>query len=190
MIYLKLFLTFMKIGMFSFGGYSMIPLIREAALSHGWLTESELVDFIALSESTPGPIAVNIATFVGSSQAGVLGALVATLGVILPSFIIILVIAALVRNLLKYAGVQALLSGMRPCIVALILSTALTMGLETLLHFGSVDDKLNLDFRKLIILAILILTVVLSKKIKKVTPSPITLIILSAIMGIVMYGVF
>ena len=102
MIYLKLFLTFFKIGVLSFGGgYGMISLIREETLINGWLTEDEILNLIAVSESTPGPIAVNIATFVGSTQAGILGSLLATLGVILPSFIIILIIAALIQNLLK-----------------------------------------------------------------------------------------
>ena len=133
MIYFKLFLTFLEIGAVSFGGgYGMISLIREAVLSNHWLTESEFINFIAVSESTPGPLAVNMATFIGSSQGGVLGSLLATLGVVLPSFVIILLIAAVLSNLLKYAGVQAFLSGVRPCVVALILATALTMGLSTL----------------------------------------------------------
>ena len=96
MIYLELFLTFLQIGAFSFGGgYGMISLIREKVLTYGWLAEEEMLNMIAVAESTPGPIAVNMATFVGSSQGGFLGALLATLGVVLPSFIIILVIAAL-----------------------------------------------------------------------------------------------
>ena len=103
MIYLKLFLTFLKIGAFTFGGgYAMIPLIRDECLKSGWLTEDELLNFIAISESTPGPIAINMATFVGSSQAGFWGSFLATLGVVLPSFVIILLIASLVKNLLKF----------------------------------------------------------------------------------------
>ena len=88
-MFLKLFLTFLEIGAVSFGGgYGMISLIREETLSHGWLSEDALLNMIAVAESTPGPIAVNMATFVGSSQGGVLGSLLATLGVVLPSFII------------------------------------------------------------------------------------------------------
>ena len=95
MIYLKLFLTFFEIGAVSFGGgYGMVSLIREKVLLNGWLTQSGFLDIIAVSESTPGPLAVNMATFVGSSQAGFLGSVCATLGVVLPSFIIILLIAA------------------------------------------------------------------------------------------------
>ena len=135
----QLFITFFKIGAFTFGGgYAMIALVRETVLANGWLTESEVIDFIAVAESTPGPIAVNMATFVGSSQAGILGSVCATLGVVLPSFVIILLIAAVIKNFLKYKGVQAFLSGVRPCVVALILSTALTMGLNVLFGFTTV----------------------------------------------------
>ncbi len=92
MIYRSRFLGFLEIGAVSFGGgYSMIPLIRELTISQGWLTEEELLNFIAVSESTPGPIAINMATFVGSSQGGIFGSFCATLGVVLPSFIIILI---------------------------------------------------------------------------------------------------
>ena len=134
MIYLTLFLTFLKIGAVSFGGgYGMISLIRETVLENAWLTEEEFLNFIAVAESTPGPLAVNMATFIGSAQAGFLGALVATLGVILPSFVIILIIAALIKNLLKYAGVKSVLSGIRPTIIiTLILNTGnvLSVGFE------------------------------------------------------------
>ena len=127
MIYLKLFLTFFEIGAVSFGGgYGMVSLIREKVLLNGWLTEAGFLDIIAVSESTPGPLAVNMATFVGSSQAGFFGSVCATLGVVLPSFIIILLIAAALKGLMKYAGVQAFLSGVRPCVVALISATAIT----------------------------------------------------------------
>ena len=133
MIYLELFLTFLMIGTVSFGGgYGMIALIRETVLANGWLSDSEFLNFIAVSESTPGPLAVNMATFVGSSQGGLLGAAVATLGVVLPSFVIILVISAVLKSAMKYAGVNAFLSGVRPCVVAMILATALTMALNTL----------------------------------------------------------
>ena len=153
MIYFKLFLTFLEIGAVSFGGgYGMISIIREAVLSNHWLTESEFINFIAVSESTPGPLAVNMATFIGSSQGGVLGSLLATLGVVLPSFVIILLIAAVLSNLLKYAGVQAFLSGVRPCVVALIL----TMGLSTLFGFTTIRSAPEVDLRGVVILLLLI----------------------------------
>ena len=110
MIYLHLFLNFLMIGALSFGGgYGMISLVRETVLRHGWLTEAEFLSFIAVSESPPGPLAVNMAPFIGSSQGGFPGALIATLGVVLPSFFIILLIAAVLKNLMKYAGVEAFL---------------------------------------------------------------------------------
>ena len=97
MIYLELFLQFLKIGAVSFGGgYGMISIIHETVVNCGWLTSEQFLNFVAVSESTPGPIAVNMATFVGSSQGGILGAFVATLGVILPAYIIMLLIATVI----------------------------------------------------------------------------------------------
>ena len=189
MIYLTLFLTFFEIGLFTFGGgYAMISLIRDKALALGWLTEEELLNMIAVSESTPGPIAVNMATFVGSTQGGVLGSLVATLGVVLPSFIIILLVCAVIRNFLKYKGVQAFLKGVRPCIVALLLATALTMALHTLLGFQTIHDSVAPDFKAVIILALLVGVSLVFKRIKKKKPSPIGMILLSAGLGILLYS--
>ena len=190
MIYLKLFLTFFEIGMFTFGGgYAMISLIRDKALAFGWLTEEELLNMIAVSESTPGPIAVNMATFVGSTQGGALGSLVATLGVVLPSFIIILLISALIGNFLKYKGVQAFLTGVRPCIVALILATAITMALGTLLSFTTIKGGFAPDTRGIIIFAVLLSIALIWKKIKKKKPSPILMILISAGLGMIAYSI-
>ena len=177
MIYFKLFLTFLEIGAVSFGGgYGMISLIREAVLSNHWLTESEFINFIAVSESTPGPLAVNMATFI------------ATLGVVLPSFVIILLIAAVLSNLLKYAGVQAFLSGVRPCVVALILATALTMGLSMLFGFTTIRSAPEVDLRGVVILLLLITLHFGYKHFKKEAPSPILMIVLSAGLGILFYA--
>jgi len=100
MIYLQLFLEFFKVGLFCFGGaFGMIPLIEETVVTRGWLTESEFFNLIGVCESTPGPIAVNTATYVGSVMGGPMGSIVATLGVVLPSFLIILLIAAVLKNL-------------------------------------------------------------------------------------------
>ena len=105
---IQLFLSFLKIGAISFGGgYGMISVLQEEVLANGWLTSEQLMDFIAVSESTPGPLAINMATFVGASQYGFLGALLATFGVVLPAFIVILSVAALFTNLMKYAGVKS-----------------------------------------------------------------------------------
>ncbi len=187
---LDLFLTFLQIGTFSFGGgYGMLSLMREKVLANGWLTEEELLNMIAVSESTPGPIAVNMATFIGSSQAGFWGSLVATLGVILPAFIIILLIATIIRNLLKYAGVQAFLGGIRPCVVGLILATSVTLGLGTCLGFSAVSEPLAPDVRALIILALIFAVSAILKRILKKKPSPILMIIISAALGILLYSI-
>ncbi len=189
MIYLELFLTFLQIGAVSFGGgYGMISLIREKVLMYGWLTETELLNMIAVAESTPGPIAVNMATFVGSSQGGVLGAFLATLGVVLPSFIIILLIASLIRNFLKYKGVQAFLGGIRPCVVGLILTTALTMFLSTLLDFRHIGNAIEINISGLVILAVIVAVDVIFKKIRKKHLSPIILILVSAGLGMLIYS--
>ena len=185
---LKLFLTFFEIGAVSFGGgYGMISLIREKVLLHGWLSEAEFLSFIAVSESTPGPLAVNMATFIGSSQGGVLGALFATLGVVLPSFFIILLIAALIHDLLRYSGVEAFLSGVRPCVVALILSTALTMGLSTLLGISTAADAPAPSWRGIGILALLAIVRLVWQKARGKAPSPIGMILLSAVLGALLY---
>ena len=189
MILLELFLTFFEIGALTFGGgYAMIPFVREQVLSHGWLTEEELLNMIAVSETTQGPIAVNMATFVGSEQAGILGSAAATLGVVLPSFIIILIISALLKNFLKYNGVKAFLSGVRPCVVALILGTATTLFLSVLLGIGSGDFELNIDILGILIFAIIVATSLIYKKIKGKKPSPILMIAFSAILGMIFYS--
>ena len=186
MICLTLFWNFLMIGTLSFGGgYGMISLVREAVLGHGWLTESEFLSFIAVSESTPGPLAVNMATFIGSSQAGLPGALVATLGVVLPSFVIILLVAAALQNLLRYAGVQAVLDGVRPCVVAMILATAVTMGLSTL--GGYAAGRFAPDGRAIAVFVLLGLVHFGYKKIRQKAPSPIGMILLSAVLGIVFW---
>lgn len=190
MIYVQLFLNFLMIGALSFGGgYGMISLVRETVLSHGWLTESEFLSFIAVSESTPGPLAVNMATFIGSSQGGLLGAFFATLGVVLPSFVIILLIAAVLQNLMKYAGVEAFLSGVRPCVVAMILATALTMALSTLAGFTTVGGGVSVSARSAVVFALLWAVHFAYKKATKKAPSPIGMIVLAAGLGILFWGV-
>ena len=187
-IYLSLFLTFLKIGAVSFGGgYGMLALIRETVVGNGWLTEAELLNFIAVSESTPGPVAINMATFIGASQGGVPGALCATLGVILPSFVIILIIAALIRNFLKYRGVQAALSGIRPAVIALIVATGLILTLETLFGVGNVPTAVTPDWRGIGIFAGVALLSFGYFKWRKKRLSPIVCILLSAAAGILLY---
>lgn len=189
MIYLELFLTFLKIGAVSFGGgYGMISLMREYCLEYGWLTEGELLNFIAVSESTPGPIAVNMATFIGSSQGGALGAVLATLGVTLPSFIIILLIATLLTQLLKYRGVKATLSAIRPAIVGMILATALTMFLSVIFKIKTIDSSFVFDWKSLMIFAIISIICFGYFKWKKKSFSPILLITISGALGVIVFG--
>ncbi len=190
MILLDLFLTFLLIGAVSFGGgYGMISLVREQVLAHGWLTESEFLDMIAVSESTPGPLAVNMATFIGSSQAGFPGALVATLGVVLPAFLIILLIAAVLKNLLRYRGVEAFLSGVRPTVVGLILGTAVVLGLATLFSLGSLRDTSGVthDAGAFLILFCLLALDAASRTWRGRAITPILLILLSAVLGMLVY---
>ncbi len=189
MIYLKLFFTFLKIGAFSFGGgYAMIPVIREQCLRHNWLTQSEIMNFIAVSESTPGPIAINMATFVGSSQGGILGSLFATLGVVLPSFVIILVIATVMNNLMKYKATESVLGGIKPVITALICATGLTMIISVLSGIESIRSSFSPDFKSIIIFLIVVGASSIYKRFCKKAISPIMLIILSAALGILFFS--
>lgn len=200
MIYLELFLAFLEIGAVSFGGgYGMISMIREKTVSNGWLTEGGFIDLLAIAESTPGPIAVNSATYVGSLQGtlqgglgafgGVIGALCATAGVVLPSFIIILVIAALVSNLLKFAGVQAFLEGVRPVVIGLIGATGLSMLVTNLIGLGENFVSVAIDWRAIIIFTLLVGSILISKKVFKKKIPPILLIVISAVLGILIYSI-
>ena len=187
-ILLDLFLTFFKIGAVSFGGgYAMIPLFTEEALRYG-LTNAQVMNFIAVAESTPGPIAINMATFIGSSQGGVLGAMLATLGVVLPSFIIILIIASLVSGLMKFAGVQGFLSGLRPVVVGLIIATGITMALNVILSLSAITNGVSFDWKALVVFAFVATTYYTAKIWKKKVLSPILLILISAILGVILYG--
>ena len=146
MIVLYLFLTFFKIGLFTIGGgYAMIPMIQQDILSHGWVSQSDLIDFIAISESTPGPFAINIATFVGMSKAGLIGAVSATLGVVLPSFLIILIIAKFFAHFQDHKYVKAALYGLRPAVVGLIAAAALSI--FTSVALGGISPRALLYFR-------------------------------------------
>ena len=191
MIYLELFLGFLRVGLFSFGGaYAAIPLIRDVVLSYGWLTDSEFAYMIAVSESTPGPIMINLATYVGSSQAGILGSLLATFTVALPSFIIILVITAVLTNLLKNKYVNAVFRGLQSCIIGIITATGAYMVLNNCLSVASaIDGKAVVNTGSLIITIIIGAVTILSKKFSKKEISPIRLIIIGAVLGIIVFGI-
>ena len=185
MILLELLIGFLKVGCFAFGGaYGAIPLIRDVVLSCGWLDDEMLTYMIAVSESTPGPIMVNLATYVGSSQAGLPGALAATLAVVLPSFIIILLVTALLKAVLKNPCVQAVLRGLKPCMTGIILATGVFMIIKN----GVVIRDGALLIRPLILTLVLGAVYFGSGIIKKGGISPILLICISAAAGLVAYG--
>lgn len=187
MILLDLFLGFLKVGCFAFGGaYGAIPLIRDIVRSYNWLNDEELIYMIAVSESTPGPIMVNLATFIGSSQAGLTGAAIATLAVVLPSFLIILLIMILLKNALKNKYIQALLRGMKPSITGIILATGAFMILGNCIGTISAPE---VDCKAVIITLILVAAAVAYRLLTKKKLSPLILIALSAIAGIAVYGV-
>lgn len=182
MIYFELFYTFFLIGAFTFGGgYAMLPLIKEAVISHNWIDEQTLIDFVAVSESTPGPFAINMATYVGSTMGGILGAACATLGVVLPSFVIILIIAKIYDKFKENKIVMGCMSGLKPAVVGLIASAILSIAATVF-----VPDGFNLEVIKNIPLYcsafIFALTCFITFKFKKV--HPILIICLSAVLGI------
>ncbi len=184
-IYLQLFLTFLEIGAVSFGGgYGMIALMREKSLANGWLTADSFLNMVAVAESTPGPVAVNIATFVGANSGGVLGSLCATLGVILPSFIIIIVVASLISNLMKFAGVQAVVGGMKPAVTGIIFATALSLLVKAIFAVEKFGEKVGFSYSTLIIFAVVVAVFFAYKKIFKKNINPIFLIIISALLGL------
>jgi len=150
MIYIKLLLTFFKIGLFSFGGgYAMIPMIeREIVKTNGWIDSAEFVDIIAISEMTPGPIAVNSATYVGYKTAGILGGMFATIGVILPSLILILIISHFFFKFKEHPMVKSIFSGIRPVIAGLIFGAAVFVA-ETSIFNGELSSLISLKFNLL-----------------------------------------
>ena len=186
MILFELFIGFLKVGCFAFGGaYGAIPLIRDVVLSYGWLDDEMLTYMIAVSESTPGPIMVNLATYVGSLRAGIPGALVATLAVVLPSFLIILLVTALLKTFLQNPYVQAVLRGLKPCMIGIILATGVFM----IVRNGLVIQDSRLLNRPLILTLVLGAVYFGSRKLKKGGISPILLLCVSAAAGIAAYGI-
>ncbi|WP_296971760.1 chromate transporter [Tepidanaerobacter sp. EBM-38] len=187
MIYLQLFLSFMKIGLFSFGGgYAMIPLIQKEIESHGWLSASQFVDIIAIAEMTPGPIAVNSATFVGYKAAGIVGGLIATIGVATPSLVLILIVSRYFFKFQDHPVNKMIFYGIRPVIVGLIFSAAVFVAQTAFLKESTV---LNLsymlenflyiiNFKGVLIFAISLICLV------KFKINPILMIVISGILGL------
>lgn len=178
---LFLFYTFFKIGLFTFGGgYAMLPLIQDAVVQNNWIDFDEFINFVAVSESTPGPFAINMATYVGSTQGGIIGAFFATLGVVLPSFIIILIVARLYEQFKNSKVVSAAMSGLKPAAVGLIASAVITMGKSVFFHDGvSLDVFTNVKFYVSAVIFAL-MSYLLHKKVH-----PIVVISISAILGII-----
>ena len=195
MIFLTLFLEFLKIGLFTFGGgYGMIPLVRETVLNRGWMDEAEFLNMIGISEVTPGPIAINMATYVGSLQGsiylgqfgGFLGALIATIAVILPAFIIMLLFSILLKRIGNQKHIKNALKGINPVAIALIGSTAIIL-LSDVLFPVRLDNGFSISFDRtsififlLIIFSYLVITRVLKKK-----AHPIFMIGLGALLGLI-----
>lgn len=194
MIFLELFWTFFKIGAFTFGGgYAMLPLIQEQVVTHGWLTEEAIVNFIAVSESTPGPFAINIATYVGSQVGGaeyggnlwftILGSTCATLGVVLPSFIVILLVAKFYQQFKNSRTVKGLMTGLKPAAIGLIASAVMSMALTVFIPGG-----FSLDIFKgpeLYISAVIFAICVTLTFIKRKKIPPVLIICIAAVLGIV-----
>ncbi|HHT39292.1 MAG: chromate transporter [Acholeplasmatales bacterium] len=188
---IKLFFTFFKIGLFTFGGgYAMIPMIQQELLKGSYLTQAEIIEFIGISEATPGPFAVNIATFTGVHVFSeyplivqILTGFTITLGLILPSFIIILLIAMFSSKIFENKYVHNALKTIPPLLVGFIFAAFLHISLTAIL--GHYNQEINFDYKALIIFAVVFLVAHIYKK-----ASPIFLIILSGLLGLFIYGVF
>ena len=180
MIYLELFWTFFKIGLFTFGGgYAMLPLIQEQVLAYGWLGADELVNFVAVSESTPGPFAVNIATYVGAETGGVPGAVCATLGVVLPSFLIILIVARCYEKFRTSRAVNGVMSGLKPAVIGLIGAAVISIGMTVFFPAGLSPAVFSQPSFYISLVIFLIMAVLAFCR-----RHPILIICLSAVLGI------
>ena len=189
MIYLKLFWEFLKIGALSFGGgYAMIAPVRDVVVQNGWMTDAGFMQFIGVCESTPGVLAVNMATFVGSTEGGFFGALLATLGVILPAFCVMLLLGTVLARFRKSRALAAALSGIRPAALGMILSAGLWLSAQTLVFSGS-KPAFSPDLRAIGIAAVLLWVMLAWKKEKKKKMPAVPLIGIAAVLGAVVYSV-
>ena len=180
MMLLKLFWTFFTIGLFTFGGgYAMIPLIQSRVAENGWLTTSELINFVAVSESTPGPLAINMATFVGMRMSGIAGAVCCTLGVVLPSFVVILIVARCFEKFRSSGIVKGCMSGLKPAVIGMIAAALISLS-RPVFFLNGFSAAAFAGAEIYISLVIFALVAVLAFKRKH----PILLICLSAVLGI------
>jgi chromate transporter len=183
MILLDLYVNFFQIGLFTIGGgYAMIPLIMDRVLSMGWVEhEQQLLDWIVVGESLPGAFAINMANFVGTSQYGLIGAAVAVLGLITPSFIIILIIAKFLTRFMEYKGVSAALRGLTPAAIGLILAAAVSIAVTSFNISFTPDFYKDINLPGMIIFAI----VFILSRIKKLKFNSYKIIMVSAVLGII-----
>ncbi|MCQ2468700.1 MAG: chromate transporter [Ruminococcus sp.] len=184
MILLDLFLGFLKVGCFSFGGaYGAVPLIREVVMKYGWMNDDEIAYMVAVSESTPGPIMINLATFTGSSEAGIIGALIATFAVVLPSFIVIILLTIALKNLLKNKYTQAAMNGLTASVIGIISAT----GIYMILSNTGINASVGFDMKALILTVVLSAVMFGYKPLTKKNLSPFVFIIVSAVCGILIF---
>lgn len=183
MIYWILFITFFEIGAFTFGGgYAMLPLIQQQVMAHGWMTEEQLINFIAVSEGTPGPFAINVSTYVGMETAGLLGAICATLGIVTPSFLIILMVAGLFHRFQENRMVKGAMTGLKAAVVGLIGAAVITTGKTVFLSTSSVQNLLTAPSFWVSVILFAGMLVLAFKKVH-----PIWIICISAGIGIISY---
>lgn len=183
MLYLRLFYEFLQVGLFSMGGgLATIPFLRQMGQNTGWFSEADLANMIAIAESTPGPIGVNMATYVGYQSAGILGSVIATLGLIAPSLVIVLIIGGVLQQFRKSTLVTGIFSGLRPCSMALITSAGIGVAMVT--FFRSVPTQAGKELHLgAILLAIAVFFAMKFTPLKK--QHPILIIAVSAVIGIV-----
>ena len=183
--FLLLCWEFFKTGLFAIGGgYATIPFLREMSVKYGWFTLDQLTTMLAVSESTPGPIGVNMATYVGYSQFGIPGAIAATLSLVAPSIIVICIIASVLERFKKLQVVQGIFSGLRPAVCGFILSAVISIFLVSLFRtdaLGAEDFGSFFKWKSILLFAVLLAGYKLPKK----TPHPIFLIVAAACAGMI-----
>lgn len=186
MIYLELFISFFQIGLFSFGGgYAALPLIEQELIhAQGWLTNQQFIDILTLSEMTPGPIAINAATFSGNQVAGILGGLIATIGVSLPSVIIVQILAYFYFKYQNISMIQGIIQGVRPAVVALIASAGVTIFMTAM--FGHSQWPVNLADINVVSIIFFAGALFLMRKYKA---SPIQVILITGVAGGIVYSI-
>lgn len=188
MIFFELFYTFFKIGAFTFGGgYAMLPLIQAEVIAKSWVAEDTLINFIAVAESTPGPFAINIATYIGSEMGGsfgiwgsIFGAFCSTLGVVMPSFIIILIVAKFFEKFKESKAVKGVMSGLKPAVIGLIAGAVISIGKTVFEPFFVNSINFSDPMLWVSIGTVIVMSVLAFKKVH-----PIIIICLSAVVGIV-----